>query len=173
MTRIVAGRFRGRRIAVFDDPNVRPTAERIREAWFSVLADRIEGATVLDLYAGTGALGFEALSRGARSVTFVDVNPVAVTAIRGTAAALGIADQTIVLRRDGERFAMKLPEYSFDVCLADPPYGHRAAPQLAEGYRFHRFAGLLCVEHDANQPMPPGDTRLYGDTAITLYQPTP
>ncbi len=171
--RIVAGEFGGRRLVVPDDPRVRPTADRIREAWFSILGggeDR--GARVLDLYAGSGALGFEALSRGARHVTFVEIKGSSLAAIKSNIAALGVADRCEVVRRDALRFVERLPRLAFDLALADPPYAHRAAELVVERFRANPFARTLAVEHEASREVGGDETRRYGDTAITFcYAP--
>ena len=103
--------------------DVRPTSDRVREALFNALYsldDAVEGATVLDLFAGTGALGLEALSRGATSVTFVDNNREAASALTTNIAALGFTDRTTVIRADGRRWLTSAPH--FDIAFLDPPY---------------------------------------------------
>lgn len=170
MTRIIAGSFRGRRLVTPADARVRPTADRVREAWFSIIADRIPGASVLDLFAGSGGLGLEALSRGARSATFVEISRASLAAIDTNVAALGVADRATVLRRDALRYAATLPAGAFDVAFADPPYGFDATARLVERYLTVPFASLFAVEHLAAQPIAGGgDTRRYGDTAITFF----
>lgn len=119
--RIVAGKWRGRRLPVADVPGLRPTSDRIRETLFNWLAPRIEGARCLDLYAGTGALGFEALSRGASGVTFVERSPRAARAIQGAAAALGAAEAR-VHTGDAVRFLQEGGRESFDIVFLDPPF---------------------------------------------------
>lgn len=166
---MIAGRFGGRRLVMPRDPRVRPTADRVREAWFSILGDRIVGASVVDLYAGSGALGLEALSRGAGTVTFVELNPASLAAIEANVAALGVADQVTIRRRDVSRFVSKLEPGAFDIALADPPYGHDGATALVERFRSVPFAGILAVEHPSDCPLPGGDSRRYGDTMVTLF----
>src|SRR4051795_1188979 len=102
--RIVAGEFGGRRLIMPKDTRVRPTADRVREAWMSILADTVPGARVLDLYAGSGALGLEALSRGAESATFVELNPPSLRALEANVASLGVADRVTIHRGDALRF---------------------------------------------------------------------
>src|SRR5262245_8414832 len=98
--RIVAGRFRGRRLAVPKDARVRPAADRVREAWMSIVGPSLPDAQVADLYAGSGALGLEALSRGARSVDFVELAPGALAALRANIEALGVGEAVRVHRAD-------------------------------------------------------------------------
>jgi 16S rRNA (guanine966-N2)-methyltransferase len=166
--RIVAGEFRGRRLIAPEDPRVRPTADRVREAWFSILGDRVVGARVLDLYAGSGALGLEALSRGARHATLVEIAAPSLDAIGANVAALGVGPRVEVLRRDVLRYLDRLDAEPFDLALADPPYAHRAAESVIERFRARPFARLLAVEHEADRTIAGDDTRRYGDTAITF-----
>lgn len=168
--RIVAGRWRGRHIRPPDDPRVRPTADRVREAWMSIVQPHLEDARVLDLFAGSGALGLEALSRGAASADFVEVSAAGVRAIRANAALLGAERELTVHRGDAIRFLEKLEAGAYDVAFADPPYGHGLARSVAMHWLEVPFARLLGVEHSTKDEMPPGDTRRYGSTAITFYR---
>ncbi len=127
--RIIAGKYRGYRLPVAESPGLRPTADRVREAWFSALMSRhlLAEATVVDLFAGTGALGFEALSRGAKHVLFVDHQRPLLEAIRAHAVQLGCSDQVSTLAVDllqeggpWVKVAALLPEVS--LVLSDPPY---------------------------------------------------
>lgn len=168
--RIVAGEWRGRRIAAPDDDRVRPTADRVREAWMSIVQRRLPGARVLDLFAGSGALGLEALSRGAVSADFVELSARSLRALRENIAALGAGGAAHVHRADALRFVADLPAGAYDVAFADPPYRLGMAERIAERWLELPFAELLGVEHEARLKMPPGgDTRRYGDTAITFY----
>ncbi len=165
---IVAGEFGGRRLVVPKDQRVRPTADRIREAWMSILGEAVEGARVLDLYAGSGALGLEALSRGAASAEFVELSPGSLEALRANIAALGLADRTRVRRGDALRFAQRLGPDAYDLAFADPPYAHEAAARLVTVFRRTPFARILSVEHPADQTVGGDETRRYGDTALTF-----
>jgi 16S rRNA (guanine966-N2)-methyltransferase len=168
--RIVAGRWRGRRIRPPDDARVRPTADRVREAWMSIVQPRLVDARVLDLFAGSGALGLEALSRGAASADFVEVSAAGIRAIRDNAALLGATDSVAIHRTDAVRFIATLDAGAYDVAFADPPYGHGLAAAVAERWRAVPFATVLGVEHEAKEKLPDGDTRRYGSTAITFYR---
>jgi 16S rRNA (guanine966-N2)-methyltransferase len=168
--RIVAGRWRGRRIRPPDDTRVRPTADRVREAWMSIVMPYLVDARVLDLFAGSGALGLEALSRGAAFADLVEVSAAGVRAIRENAEVLGAGDSLLVHRGDALRFIEKLEPGAFDVAFADPPYGHGLARAVAERWLAVPFANVLGVEHESREPMPEGDTRRYGSTAITFYR---
>jgi len=121
--RIIAGEFKGRRIRIAAGAPTRPTAERVREALFSILGPGLPGARVLDAYSGSGALGFEALSRGAREVVFVDADPRAVRGLRSTAEALGAGDRCVVARGAvSDTLGSGTVVGPFDLILADPPY---------------------------------------------------
>ena len=134
--RIIAGEWRSRRLAAPAGPATRPTADRTRETLFSMLASRIgsfEGLRTADLYAGSGALGFEALSRGAASCLFVERAPAAQQVIRANAATLGCVDRISIRAAAG-------PDNSFDLIFADPPYG---GPDAERAISDVRQFGLL------------------------------
>jgi 16S rRNA (guanine966-N2)-methyltransferase len=164
----VAGEFGGRRLAVPKDSRVRPTADRVREAWMSILGEALPDARVLDLFAGSGALGLEALSRGAATATFVELSPSSLEALRANIAALGVAERATVHRGDALRFADGLEAGAFDVAFADPPYATDAAERLVALFRRAPFARILSVEHPADRRVQGDDTRRYGDTAVTF-----
>lgn len=166
--RIVAGEFGGRRLVVPRDGRVRPTADRVREAWMSILAPELAGARVLDLFAGSGALGLEALSRGAAHATFVELAPASLEALRANVAALGVAERVTVRRGDALRFVQGLAAGSYDVAFADPPYATGAADRLVALFRAAPFARILSVEHPADRRVEGDETRRYGDTAVTF-----
>ncbi|MDF1502192.1 16S rRNA (guanine(966)-N(2))-methyltransferase RsmD [Roseisolibacter sp. H3M3-2] len=169
--RIVAGRWRGRTIDAPKDARVRPTADRVREAWLSIVAADVDGARVLDLFAGSGALGLEALSRGAASADFVELNPPSLRALGANIARLGADAQAHVRRGDALRFVDALEADAYDLAFADPPYAHDAALRVAERWLVVPFARVLGVEHSSRVTLPAGgDTRTYGDTAVTIYR---
>lgn len=149
---------------------MRPTTERVREAWMAALGPRLEGARVLELFAGSGALGLEVLSRGAREVVFVERAHEALEVLRRNIRLLGAEDRCQVVRRDALAFARSLEPQSFHFALADPPYGKGFATALLELFAKVPFAGELWLEHPANEVMPsiPGARqRRYGDTILT------
>lgn len=166
--RITAGEFKGRRIKSPHDRRVRATTEKVREALFNILGPQLRGARVLDLFAGSGALGLEALSRGAASADFVEVSNRSANTIRANATALGIQDKIRIYRGDALRFAGRLDEGSYDVALADPPYTTDLALELHEIFRSCPFARVLSIEHRASLDCPGDDTRRYGDVALTF-----
>jgi len=137
----------------------------------SIVQPEIVGAKVLDLYAGSGALGLEALSRGAASADFVDVADAAIKAIRENGATLGALDRMHIHRGESLRFAQKLEAGAFDIAFADPPYNLGMAPRLAAQWLRVPFATVLGIEHDSHEELPEGsDTRTYGGTAVTIYR---
>jgi 16S rRNA (guanine966-N2)-methyltransferase len=134
----------------------------------SILGERLAGARVLDLFAGSGALGLEALSRGAQRVTFVELSPASLAAIRANVGALGVADRVAVRRGDAMRFVARLGPGAFDLALADPPYTAPHAERLVAAFRARPFAALLAVEHPASAAPGGDETRRYGDIALTF-----
>ncbi len=172
MLRIIAGEFKGRRLKAPSGRTVRPTGDRVKEAWFSILQPSIPDARVLDLFAGSGALGFEALSRGAVAVDFVENHQASLAAIRDNAATLKVEDRVTIHRMDALRFAERLQPAQYDVAFADPPYATDHAARLADLFRATPFARVFSIEHAPDRDVPGDDTRRYGDTAITfVYAP--
>lgn len=175
MVRIISGRFRGRRLAVPAGKQVRPTTDRVREALFNVLVHRVgvelAGARVLDLFAGAGTLGLEALSRGATSAVFVEADN---RAARVLAQNLAAAPDATLVRRKAASYLTQPPQ-PFDLIFLDPPYakGHvqptldALRPWLAPG-------GTVCVDHDPSEAIaPPANlslafTRRYGASTISV-----
>ena len=172
MLRIIAGDFKGRRLKAPAGRTVRPTADRVKEAWFSILQQSIPDARVLDLFAGSGALGFEALSRGAVQVDFVETHRASLAALQANAEVLKVEARITIHRSDAMRFAARLQPGAYDVAFADPPYAGDEAADLATLFRKSPFARVFSVEHSADQAIAGDDTRRYGDTAITfLFAP--
>jgi 16S rRNA (guanine966-N2)-methyltransferase len=136
----------------------------------SIVHPELPGARVLDLFAGSGALGLEALSRGAEHCDFVEIASRSLAALRANVDKLDAVDATIV-RGDALKFIEKLERGAYDIAFADPPYGLNLAARVAERWLEVPFASLLGVEHSVKEPMPAGsDTRKYGDTGITFYR---
>jgi 16S rRNA (guanine966-N2)-methyltransferase len=170
--RVVAGEFKGRPLKAPRGRRTRPTADRVREALFSILGD-VSGARVLDLFAGSGALGIEALSRGAASVTFVDKDPRAVAAVRRNLDAVGASAE--VRRGDALGF-LAAAEGTYDLVLVDPPYDSaaRLGGPLAERLPAVLAKGARVVtESDKREPLelplPLARERVYGDTRIAVH----
>jgi 16S rRNA (guanine966-N2)-methyltransferase len=170
VTRIVSGTWGGRRLTVPRDRKVRPTAERVREAWLSIVGPELLGARVVDLFAGSGALGLEALSRGAEHATFVELLPASLDALASNIVALGAGDRATVRRADAMRFVAGLESGCFDVALADPPFTVDFAPRLLQAWRCNPFASLLAIEHDPRTILEGDETRRWGDVAVTFVR---
>jgi 16S rRNA (guanine966-N2)-methyltransferase len=176
--RVIAGEWRGRPLKAPPGAATRPTSDRVREALFSILAPRIPEARVLDLFAGSGALGLEALSRGALSATFVDDAAAAVRAIEANLNAFGAEAE--VRRADAVRFlaAARRDGAQYDLVFLDPPYrlAERLAPALSEALPAVLAPGAVAVaESDRRAPLPLDlplhDERRYGDTLIRIHGP--
>lgn len=153
---------------------VRPTTDRVREAWMSILGDRLRGAAVADLFAGSGALGLEALSRGAAHVTFVERSRRAVRVLERNIRSLG-ASAAAAVRNDVLSHIRRVEAGHYDLALADPPYGRGHALRLLAAYRRTPFARELWIEHDVRETLPPeavAEQRRYGDTALTRVKRT-
>ena len=169
--RIVAGQWRGRRIEAPPGRGVRPTLDRVREAWMNILQHDIPGSSVLDMFAGSGALGLEALSRGAEHCAFVENDWRALRILRKNIEALGASDSAEIQQADAFRLAENLGKHTYDIAFADPPYAGGAAARMAGIWLEQPFARILCVEHDARQRLAgSSDTRRYGSSAITFYR---
>jgi 16S rRNA (guanine966-N2)-methyltransferase len=176
--RIIAGRFRGRPLQAPAGQATRPTADRVREALFSMLASRLgsfEGLRVADLYAGSGALGLEAISRGAAHTTFVEKDPKAQAAIKSNAAKLGIADHVRIVGGS----ALSLPRSNvFDLIFADPPYAPGSGSAVVKSVSDADWlapGGWMAVETDRREPVDAGDyeidvEREIGRARITLLR---
>jgi 16S rRNA (guanine966-N2)-methyltransferase len=180
--RIIAGTHRGRRIAAPPGAATRPTADRVREALFSIIGP-VDGLDVLDLFAGSGALGLEALSRGAASATLVDRSRPAVACIRANVAALGMEERARVVPRDWRAAltAERRAGAAFGLCLCDPPYSlnDRVMAQLGAALEpLVAAPGIVVIEHSAARPPPEPSgleivsrtDRTYGDTAVSVMR---
>jgi 16S rRNA (guanine966-N2)-methyltransferase len=170
--RIVGGEARGRTLRSVPGDTTRPTADRVRQSLFDILGQRCDGLSVLDLYAGTGALALEALSRGAVRATLVEQDARACEVIRLNIDALKAADRCTLLRDDVPRALRKL-RGPFDLVFSDPPYALRAAqPTLDAVARLLAPAARVVLELDRREPLPTGceilDDRLYGDTRVLI-----
>ncbi len=174
--RIIAGELRGRRLEVPDLPGLRPTTDRLRETIFNILAHRIdfEGVRVLDLFAGSGALGIEGLSRGAATADFVERGGPAGRGLRRNLEQVGMSGRGRVYQGDVLRILPKLGRY--DLILADPPYALPQMPDLIRLIPDHLVpGGLFMLERGhPSADLPPGpldliDDRAAGGTRISLY----
>lgn len=159
---------------------MRPTPERVREALFSILGKSVSGARVLDLFAGSGALGIEAISRGAQSVCFVEHSRAVVTALRGNLERLGVTDTTKIVAGDVLSVLSMLTTSQYDLVLMDPPYGKGYVPRvltLLDGLNLVSDCGTVVCELGESDAMPQADVgrllfaerRVYGETALAFY----
>lgn len=177
--RVIAGRYRGRRLAAPTWPGLRPTSDRLKETLFNVLGGRVAGSRVLDGFAGTGALGIEALSRGAESVTFVEADPRAVALIRDNLRHCGITGSCAIIRGSFAAAVRRLSASRFGLVLLDPPYEQPDLEGLlAAGGGCLAPGGLLVLEHARRRTVPvfvEPVTRYRsvaaGDSVLTFYQP--
>ncbi len=180
--RVIAGSSRGRRLAVFEGLDVRPTPDRVREALFSILQSKMgsfAGTRVLDLFAGSGALAIEALSRGAASARLVEKAPGSLKIIRENLERCQLADRASVLAGDAWQVLQGFAAESFDLVFIDPPYGQGLAERaVAEAGRRRLLSegGILCVETALNDSLPESsgplhriDRRRYGSIVINFY----
>jgi 16S rRNA (guanine966-N2)-methyltransferase len=182
--RVIAGRFKGRRLKVPKGYHVRPTSDKVKGALFNILGPRVEGARVMDLFAGTGSVGIEALSRGAAHVVFVEDNPEARSALEANLAMCGIESrEATVWNRRGVagliRHLKARPDETADLIFADPPYRREETLRLLRpfvGGLGLAAGGSLVVEHERAARIPAtapsvtlADTRVYGDTALSIF----
>lgn len=169
--RIIAGKWRGRKIAAPPGHVVRPTGDRVRESWMSILHPELPDARVVDLCAGSGALGLEALSRGAATCDFVETARPVLSVLQSNIELLNAAESATIHRNSAESFVASLPAGAYDVAFADPPYNADTAIKLAESWLSVPFAHVLGIEHSASVHLPGGaDRRRYGITAITFFR---
>lgn len=171
--RIIAGEWGGRRLKPIRGKGVRPTTDRVREAWMSALGGFLPEVRVVDLFAGSGALGLEALSRGAREAVFVERSRGALRTLEANIELLGAEDRCRVVREDALRFASRIDAGAFDLALADPPYGEGYAAHLVELFRAVPFADELWLEHRTDETLPDVAglrQRRYGDTTLTTVE---
>jgi len=156
------------------DKRVRPTAEAVRVSIMEMLAADVKNARVLDLFAGTGALGLEALSRGAHRADFVEFRPSSLHALKANIATLRMLDRTRLFRKDAIPFAAALEADSYDVAFADPPYESRMLDMVIATWHATGFARVLAVEHARTHVVPRGaQRREFNDTAVTVYRVPP
>ncbi|MFZ5998560.1 MAG: 16S rRNA (guanine(966)-N(2))-methyltransferase RsmD [Nitrospirota bacterium] len=184
--RISGGSAKGRKVGFKrafrqkdESDELRPTSAKVREAIFNILRDQITNAVVLDLYAGTGAVGIEALSRGAGRVVFVEHNSQRVSIIKDLTERFGFKDRGVVIKERADLF-LKRTEYIFDIIFVDPPYRSEELATvlpLIDARNVLSDHGVLIAEHHAKKRLPAsiGNLRLkkvykYGDTSLSVYR---
>ena len=178
--RVIAGAQRGRRLMGPKGPGLRPTADRVKEALFSILSPRLAGARVLDLYAGTGAIGIEALSRGARHATFVEPHASSLKVLRANLELCGLSTQATIHPCTAETFFKRrtAAEPAYDIIFADPPYDDEGASALLSAFSRHanlQPTATLVLEHGSKtEPVVDGLALIrryrYGDTTLSLFR---
>jgi 16S rRNA (guanine(966)-N(2))-methyltransferase RsmD len=179
--RVIAGELRGRRIEVPKRSDIRPTYDRVRESLFSIIGPRMEGARVLDLFAGTGSLGIESLSRGARSATFVERDPDVASVLALNIERLGLKPESTVLRQAVGAFLKRRSSATrFDIVFADPPYDSGLAERVLEmlgSWDGLSPDSLVVVEHRAGTELPARSGRLaavrkerYGTIEVEFFE---
>lgn len=179
--RVITGTARGRRLLELEGQETRPTTDRVKEGLFSALQFEIEGARVLDLFAGTGQLGIECLSRGAASATFVDMRGDAVALVKKNLVLTDLADRAAVINGNARDFVVRTSE-RFDLIFLDPPYGSDWLEEIltriaAPGFDILRPCGIIAAEHPIEKILPalPPPFRLqrtyrYGRIAVSLFR---
>jgi len=178
--RIISGQLRGRKLFSISGSRTRPTADKVRESIFNILSARIENTVVLDLFAGTGALGIEAASRGALGVVCIDDNPIAVRAIQKNVSAFAIENSVKIIKWNISRNlnCIRSPQPIYNLVFMDPPYGRglvkKALKNLHRSQSVKQGATLI-VEHTEQEPIPDGlpflditDQRKYGKTLVSF-----
>ncbi len=170
--RIVGGKWAGRDLTSPNDFRVHPTRENVRVSIIGLIASDLANARVLDLFAGTGALGLEALSRGAKTADFVETRPSCLHALKANVAALHVRERCRIFKRDALPWAGMLTTAGvYDIAFCDPPYESRMLDRVIEGWQRTHFARVLVAEHAAVHELPRGGRRYeYGDVAVTIYR---
>jgi len=180
--RIISGSARGRKLAEFESFSIRPTSDRVREALFSILNSKVgnlAGQSVLDLFAGSGAMGLEALSRGAQSALLVDQAKESIELIKKNAASTGLLEKSSVVLADAKQFISK-QNVAFDLIFMDPPYSKQDTAELLQliaEKNLLKPQGVICIETADTTLLPETvktlvqfDRRKYGSTSISFYQ---
>ena len=179
--RVISGKLKGKKLFTLKGRDLRPTSDRVKEAIFDILQNRLQGEKVLDLFAGTGALGIEALSRGAKRAVFVEGSPQSVAVLYKNLEACRLWEQAEVLFREVQRGMQILSERgeTFDLIFLDPPYGKglaRKALQALPGRSILASEALIVAEHspvedlDAIPSLERIDRRRYGSTLVSFFR---
>lgn len=175
--RLIAGEFGGRKIDAPDGRKTHPMGERIRNALFNSIGEEIHGATVLDVFAGTGAVGFEALSRGARRVTFVERDRIAQKILAKNIGILGVEARADLIRTTVNNWLETSDEQHFDIIFADPPYHDEQLSTVSKLFRLLKPNGLMVLSHSGRGEGPNlengivvVDNRSYGNAYLTFFR---
>jgi 16S rRNA (guanine966-N2)-methyltransferase len=169
--RIVGGKFAGRDLVTPNDSRVRPTGEHVRTAIMELLAADLADARILDLFAGTGALGLEALSRGAKTADFVETRPSSLHALRANVALLRARERTRIFKKDALPFAAALVADSYDIAFVDPPYASKMLDRVIDTWRANGFSRILVAEHASSHELPKAaKLRRFDDTSVSVFR---
>ena len=169
--RIVGGKYAGRDLTSPADFRVRPTAEKVRAFLLDQLKPDLAGARVLDLFAGTGALGLEAISRGSKQCDFVETRPSSLHALKANIGLLRVSAKCRIYKRDAVQFAEMLTEQRWDLAFADPPYNSRMLDRVIATWQATHFSKILAVEFALGQEHPAPDFRhTIEDTTVAIYR---
>lgn len=180
--RIISGKFKGRKLKSFKESNIRPTSDRLRESIFNILGNKVEDRQVLDLFAGTGAMGIEALSRGARQAVFIDDHVGALSILRYHVERFGLKERTRIIKWNIHKnlYCLKKTSHKFDLIFLDPPYGKNlilpALTHLMASGAVVKGA-IFAVEHASSDPLSEDlpslkttDRRRYGKTLVSFLK---
>ncbi|KUO70071.1 MAG: hypothetical protein APF77_24680 [Clostridia bacterium BRH_c25] len=179
--RVIAGEFGGRRLDPIEGTDIRPTSDKVKESLFNILGDTVIDSIFLDLFGGTGGIGIEALSRGAKHVVFIDTSIKSIKVLKGNLKNLNVEDNVEVFHTDYSTAIGKLHKYNkqFDIIFIDPPYSvgmAKAALEELDKNPIIAQSGLVIVEHDSRDDMPQRVGKLhmcrikqYGNTTLSFY----
>jgi 16S rRNA (guanine966-N2)-methyltransferase len=168
--RIVGGKWAGRTLTS-PSGRVRPTTEELRAAWLDLLKKDLAGARCVDLFAGSGALGLEALSRGARSCDFVENGAAAIHSLKANIAALRAKQATRIFDRDAIPFVQRINQIAYDIAFVDPPYGSLKLDRVLERWLQVPFSRIIGLEHSPDHELPIQGKRLQiGESALTILR---
>lgn len=177
--RVIGGKYGGQNLVSFKADHIRPTTDRVKESLFNILPD-LEGADVVDLFCGTGNLGIEALSRGARHVTFVDASEKSLSILRANLQKLNITEPTLILRKDVLKFVRNYSGDGYDFVFIDPPFTEEMADQVlttVEGSEVMRQTSILAIESARREKLLDDygvlrrfDSRPFGDKLLSLFR---
>jgi 16S rRNA (guanine966-N2)-methyltransferase len=174
--RIISGEFGGRKIEAPDTDKTHPMSERARNALFNSIAHHIEGAKVLDVFAGTGAIGLEALSRGAHDVTFVERDRTAQQVLAKNVTTLNVENRVVIARTNVENWLITREEGLYDLIFADPPYGDTQFSTVSQLFGLLKPNALMVLSHPGRGEIPTKtgvvvvDNRSYGNAYLTFYR---
>jgi 16S rRNA (guanine966-N2)-methyltransferase len=182
--RIISGKYKGHHLIDFSASHIRPTTDRVKESLFNILSDRIDGSQILDLFAGTGNLGLESISRDATHVTFVEKNPKSLDIIRKNITKLKIPNAYSIVAKDVIKFLAQYDDAAFDVIFADPPFTEEMADEvMLAGAQSKAFGEqtIMAIESAKREKIADEypnsvilvDRRIFGDKTLSFYAKKP